>query len=54
MPPTAVEYVVVHELAHLIEKNHTPEFWRLVERAMPGFEKRRAWLAERGGGLASL
>ncbi len=54
LPPTAVEYVVVHELVHLLERNHSPEFWLRVERAMPDFERKRAWLAERGGGLAAL
>jgi len=48
LPPAAVEYVVVHELAHLIEPHHTPAFWARVERAMPDFAARRRWLAERG------
>jgi len=54
LPPSAIEYVVVHELVHLLERHHTPEFWLRVERAMPDFERRRAWLAERGGGMAAL
>jgi len=48
-PPSIVEYVIVHELVHLVEKHHTPEFWQRVERAMPDFERRKKWLAERGG-----
>ncbi len=48
LPARIAEYVVVHELAHLHEPHHTPEFWRRVERAMPDFERRRAWLDERG------
>lgn len=43
--PSIVEYVVVHELVHLREPHHTPEFWRRVERAMPDFESRKRWLA---------
>jgi predicted metal-dependent hydrolase len=54
LPAGIVDYVIVHELAHLIEPNHTPEFWRRVERAMPDYEARRQWLAERGGGLVVL
>ena len=50
MPPRVVDYVVVHELAHLVEPNHTTEFWRVVERSMPEYEQRKAWLAEHGGG----
>lgn len=48
LPPRVVEYVVVHELVHLMEPHHTPGFWRHVERVMPDFEARRRWLAERG------
>ncbi len=54
LPAGIVDYVIVHELAHLFEPNHTPEFWRRVERAMPDYEERRQWLAERGGGLVVL
>jgi len=48
-PPAIVDYVIVHELVHLTEKHHTPAFWRRVERVLPDFEKRKKWLAERGG-----
>lgn len=46
LPPRIVEYVVVHELVHLREPHHTPEFWLRVERAMPDFAARKQWLAE--------
>ncbi len=49
LPPSVVDYIVVHELVHLIEANHTPEFWLRVQRAMPDFEQRKTWLAEQGG-----
>ena len=49
LPVTAVDYVIVHELAHLVEPNHTPEFWQQVARALPEYEQRKAWLAEHGG-----
>ena len=48
LPARIAEYVVVHEMAHLHEPHHTPEYWRRVERAMPDYERRKAWLAERG------
>lgn len=48
LPAALAEYVVVHEMAHLHEPHHTPEFWRRVERAMPDFEQRKAMLASRG------
>jgi predicted metal-dependent hydrolase len=51
LPPSMAEYVVVHELVHLHEPHHTPEFWVRLERAMPDCEARRAWLSEHGGGF---
>lgn len=45
-PPAMLEYVVVHELAHLVEPNHGAGFWALVEGELPDFEERRAWLRE--------
>jgi len=48
LPPRIIEYIVVHELVHLHEAHHTPEFWLRVERAMPDFAARKQWLAERG------
>jgi predicted metal-dependent hydrolase len=48
LPARICEYVVVHEMAHLHDPHHTPEFWRRVERAMPDFERRKEWLAQRG------
>lgn len=48
LPPRIVEYVIVHELAHLHQPHHTPEFWQRVERAMPDYERRKIWLAEHG------
>lgn len=49
LPPSVIDYVIVHELAHLIETHHTPEFWRRVARALPEYEQRKTWLAEHGG-----
>jgi predicted metal-dependent hydrolase len=54
LPPSIVEYVIVHELVHLHERNHTPAFWRMTERVMPDYTRRKAWLAERGGAFVSI
>ena len=48
LPPHIAEYVVVHELCHLLEPHHTPAFWSRVERTLPDFAARKQWLAEHG------
>lgn len=50
-PEAIFEYVVVHELCHLRERNHGARFWRLVEGLMPDYRDRRAWLKRHGIGL---
>lgn len=42
MDPQFIEYVVVHELAHLVELNHSPRFWAVVRSVLPDYEQRRA------------
>lgn len=54
LPPSVIDYVIVHELVHLIEANHTPLFWQHVGRVLPDFELRKTWLAEQGGACVSL
>ena len=44
----------VHELAHLAEPNHTPEFWLKMERVMSDYERRKRWLAEHGASYLGL
>lgn len=43
-PESVIDYVVAHEVAHLIEMNHGPRFWRLVESLSPGSAAPREWL----------
>ena len=46
-PHPVVDYVVIHELAHLVHANHSGAFWLLVERHCPSFALHRTWLKER-------
>lgn len=48
MPPELLDYVVVHELAHRKEMNHSPSFWAVVEKELPDYRKRREELKIRG------
>lgn len=47
-PPKVLDYVVVHELCHLIEMNHSPRFWKQVEDVIPDYKEYRKWLKENG------
>lgn len=47
-PRAVFEYVVVHELCHLAERNHGPAFWALVRSLLPDYKERRAWLKDNG------
>jgi hypothetical protein len=51
-PVPVVDYVAAHEVAHLVQHNHSPEFWRLVEGLMPDYRSQQAWLNKNGGTLA--
>ena len=54
LPAHLAEYVVVHEMAHLREPHHTPEFWHLVERAMPDAALRKEALIKAGAVVDGL
>lgn len=47
-PEDVLNYVVVHELAHRIEMNHSEAFYRIVESVLPDYRKSRRWLRENG------
>ena len=47
-PPFVLDYVAAHEVAHLVEMNHSQAFWDTVERTLPGMERGRAWLKAHG------
>lgn len=46
LPPTLAEYVVAHEVAHLVELNHSPRFWAVVEKLLPGHAQLRRQLED--------
>lgn len=47
-PPYVLDYVAAHEVAHLVEMNHSQAFWDTVARTLPGMERGRAWLKAHG------
>ena len=47
-PMFVIDYVVVHELAHLIEPDHTAAFWGIIRAKIPTMEKAKTWLKEHG------
>ncbi|ACO87025.1 M48 family metallopeptidase [Clostridium botulinum] len=47
-PLKILDYIVVHELCHLVHMNHSKDFWHLVESIIPDFKERRNWLKENG------
>lgn len=47
-PIDVQDYVIIHELAHLVELNHSDRFWKLVADAMPDFEEKEKWLKKNG------
>lgn len=47
-PPEILDYVVVHEMAHLLRMNHSVQFWSEVEALIPDYMARRRWLRDHG------
>jgi predicted metal-dependent hydrolase len=50
-PAFVLDYLAAHEVCHLVEMNHSPRFWRLVQRIYPNFERAKAWLDVHGTDL---
>lgn len=50
-PPDVLDYLAAHEVAHLVEMNHSRAFWRQVERICPEFKRAKAWLDAHGADL---
>jgi predicted metal-dependent hydrolase len=50
-PPFVLEYLAAHEVAHLVEMNHSRAFWRLVARLCPNISRAKAWLDHHGSDL---
>jgi predicted metal-dependent hydrolase len=44
-PPGVIDYVIIHELMHLVELDHSPRFWQLVKEADPDYKDHKEWLA---------
>jgi len=51
-PPTIIDYIIVHELAHLIHANHSSAFWNEVDKVLPDYRDRREWLRRNGASLS--
>jgi len=47
-PSPVLDYIVVHEMCHMVYRNHSPEFWQLVKKILPDYEQHRAWLKNNG------
>jgi len=50
-PISVIDYVIVHELAHTVKKDHSPAFWEIVESVMPNYREKKEWLRVNGANL---
>jgi predicted metal-dependent hydrolase len=53
-PPAVLDYVAAHEVAHLVQMNHSPAFWAVVQNLCPTWRAHRGWLRHEGGDLHRL
>jgi predicted metal-dependent hydrolase len=53
-PSTVIEYIIVHELAHLLISDPSPAFWNVVAVQLPIYERSKSWLREHGNMLEEL
>lgn len=50
-PESVLDYLVVHEMCHLVHHDHSPEYWQLVAKFLPAHREKRKWLRENGHSL---
>ena len=50
-PPEVLEYIIAHEMCHLVEFNHSEKFWKLVDRLVPKRKSKEMWLKKNGNYL---
>jgi predicted metal-dependent hydrolase len=50
-PPSVLDYVAAHEVAHLVEMNHSDAYWAIVTRIRPDWKRQRSWLHDQGSSL---
>ena len=48
LPMEIIEYIIIHELAHLVELNHSKQFWAAVQKMMPEYKQHEKWLKHNG------
>ena len=53
-PPAVLRYVAAHEVAHMVEMNHSHRFWAVVDRLYPGWQDQRDWLRHHGSALHAV
>jgi predicted metal-dependent hydrolase len=51
-PLTVIDYIIVHELAHLRHKRHTQAFWGEIDKVLPDYKERIEWLRSNGSGMS--
>lgn len=49
--PEVIDYIVVHEMCHMVHKNHSKDFWNLVQQIIPDYKERTLWLKNNGSGM---
>ena len=53
-PPPVLDYLVIHELCHMLQANHSPKYWLEVARWCPDYKNQRGWLRQNGGLLGKI
>ncbi len=53
-PPQVLDYLVIHELCHMLVPNHSPRFWEQVQRFSPDYQNHRKWLSDNGKILSRI